>query len=657
MSGNIGEILEKCSVKIKPLDENAAQMFLNVFEGLVLKNEKLGLLKPLLAKYQAIINNIDYTAPNKCIVIFAADHGVAKQGTSAYPADTTWQMALNYLVPKGAAANAFANFAEADLLVIDVGINDERGIADMLNRKINFGTRDMTEGAAMTRAEAIKSIEVGIEVAVTCAKHGYKILLPGEMGIANTTSSAAMAAVLTGLAPEKTTGRGTNISDERLAKKIAVVKKAIEINKPNPADAIDVLAKVGGYEFGAMAGFIIGAAASQSLVILDGFNTSVAALIAAKINPLVKDYLVASQLANEPGHEAVLAELNLRPCLSLDLALSEGCGSSIVADMLDFGLNFWGSFSNLLEETDHSDTINTVRIRKMPADDPKITDKTFDFYLNTMPSPLKTPMEKCRERLDKLAKPLYSLGKLEEIAVEIAGIGDTDCPPFDMAQDILLFGREASFTDPILKRETSAISDYLTVDIDVACLNRELPPTAAFNFGREVSEDISFSTPIIALAVLNDEATASEHRDTLDDEAPISIGERLAAAILTEDDKLKYGAEEFLAHVPEELKNTVAAVTGAIIAGAHNSSLIIAADRFTSIVARYTAKLCPETRPYVLNLVPKILDPAGASGLFTAAIGLRITDASLHVLNDMKTFAETKVSIANDGLGAIRQKD
>ena len=210
-----------------------------------------GRLKAALLRYIRITGERHPAHPQTRVVISCADHGVAAESVSAYPPETTLNMMCNYLIARGGAANAAANYAGADLIVADLGVNTEStDIPGLRHHSIARGTMNMTKGPAMTRAQAIASIETGIALANECADAGDRCILPGEMGISNTTSSAAIVASFLGLIPEEVTGRGANISDERLAHKVEIVRRALEINLPDPHDGLDVLSKVGGFELG-----------------------------------------------------------------------------------------------------------------------------------------------------------------------------------------------------------------------------------------------------------------------------------------------------------------------------------------------------------------------------------------------------------------------
>ncbi|MCE5284962.1 MAG: nicotinate-nucleotide--dimethylbenzimidazole phosphoribosyltransferase [Pelosinus sp.] len=296
---------------------------------------RLGRLGEMVARYAGIRNSILPEVPHNLVVITSADHGVAKRGISAYPIETTLHMTANYLTSRGGTANAFANYCKADLIVVDMGVaGDLSHIPGLWHKKIAYGTNDFTKGPAMSRAQAVAAVETGIEIVRQKVKEGYNSFSLGEMGIGNTTSSAAIACVFTGLTPQLATGRGTGISDSRMQVKINVVREALLRNTPDSKDGLDVLSKVGGFELGALAGIIIGAAKENCAVMLDGLNTTAAALIAYAICPKTKEYLFASHLSGEPAHKAALQILGLTPCVYMGIRLGEAIGASVVVDML-----------------------------------------------------------------------------------------------------------------------------------------------------------------------------------------------------------------------------------------------------------------------------------------------------------------------------------
>lgn len=268
------------------------------------------------------------------VLVMAGDHGVTAEGVSAFPSEVTPQMVQNFLAG-GACINVLARSAGARVRVVDVGVAVPIAHPDLDVRKVRPGTANMATGPAMTRAEAEQAIAVGIQVAQDEIAHGARTLLLGEMGIGNTTPSAALVAVLGGRPVAQVVGRGTGLDDKGVQRKAAVIERAIAVNRPHPADPIDVLAKVGGLEIGALAGVMLGAAAAGHPVVLDGFITSAAALLAARIEPRVLPYLVASHQGSETGHAITLELLGLTPLLRLDLRLGEASGAALALPLID----------------------------------------------------------------------------------------------------------------------------------------------------------------------------------------------------------------------------------------------------------------------------------------------------------------------------------
>lgn len=300
----------------------------------------LGRLEQMVRQYAVITGRLQPDIPRACMVVASADHGVARQGISAYPVETTIHMTANYLISKGGSANAFANFCGADMVVVDMGVaGDMSHVPGLWHRKIAYGTQDFTEGPAMTREQAVQAIETGIDIVNDRVRQGYNCFSLGEMGIGNTTASATIVGAFTGLSPEQVTGRGTGISDSRLQVKIDIVRRALALNQPDAGDGIDVLSKVGGFEIGALAGVVLGCAANRCPVVIDGLNTTAAALIANALHPLSKEFMFASHLSGEPAHIIALGHLNLEACLDMGVRLGEAIGASVVVDMLTATVN------------------------------------------------------------------------------------------------------------------------------------------------------------------------------------------------------------------------------------------------------------------------------------------------------------------------------
>jgi nicotinate-nucleotide--dimethylbenzimidazole phosphoribosyltransferase len=267
---------------------------------------------------------------NKIIFTMAGDHGVAKEGVSAFPQEVTVQMVYNF-IQGGAGINVLAGHVGARVVVVDMGVAEKLKIRNekLKIKKINFGTKNMAIGPAMTKDEAVRSIEAGIEVFEEELPNGIDMVGTGDMGIGNTTASSAIASLFANRSAEDVTGRGTGINDETLKNKIEIIKRAIEINKPDPKDPIDVLSKVGGFEIGGLVGVILAGASRRIPVVIDGFISGAAALIAYHLEPKVKDYLIAAHCSVEKGHKVILDYMGLKPVLDLELRLGEGTGAAL----------------------------------------------------------------------------------------------------------------------------------------------------------------------------------------------------------------------------------------------------------------------------------------------------------------------------------------
>ena len=301
--------------------------------------EQYGRLVNVVAQYGAATNQEQLTVPKPCMIIASADHGVADMGVSAYPKETTVGMTQNYLIPKGAGANSLANYCGAQMEVIDMGIDaDMSWVPGLRSHKLGMGTKNFVEEPAMTREQAIEGIETGIRLVKEKIDEGFNVFLVGEMGISNTTASALMTAKFAGLTAEEATGRGTNISDERLKLKQRIVHDVLEKYKNIPKDdAIGILSSVGGFEFTCIVGVILGAAANNALVIIDGFNT----LVAKTLVPQAMDYVMASHLSAEKAAKSSLENLGLEAYVDLGLCLGEASGGSIQMGMLDLAVHMY----------------------------------------------------------------------------------------------------------------------------------------------------------------------------------------------------------------------------------------------------------------------------------------------------------------------------
>jgi nicotinate-nucleotide--dimethylbenzimidazole phosphoribosyltransferase len=316
-------------------DEASMQEARQRQERLTKPSGSLGVLEDLSVRLAGIAAQCPPPVPEPAIIaIFAGDHGVHAQGVSPWPQEVTAQMVANFL-NSGAVINAIAEGVGAEVRVVDVGVATPLPAAPgLLQHKVRPGTADMTVVQAMTYDEARQAIEVGIDVATDLVAAGYRCLITGDMGIANTTPSAALVSVFTGADPGAVTGRGTGIDDRTWAHKVDVVRRALELHHPDPADAVAVLAAVGGLEHAALAGFMLGAAAQRAPVLVDGVIACSAALAAQALAPSVTNYLVAGHLSTEPGARLALTILGLRPLLSLDMRLGEGSGAALALPIL-----------------------------------------------------------------------------------------------------------------------------------------------------------------------------------------------------------------------------------------------------------------------------------------------------------------------------------
>jgi nicotinate-nucleotide--dimethylbenzimidazole phosphoribosyltransferase len=314
---------------IQPLDDDAMRAALSRQDQLTKPHGALGRLEALSIQIAGITRNARPRFKQPTIITMAGDHGVARQGVSAYPSEVTPQMVLNFL-RGGAAINVLARHIGARVVVVDMGVASDLPVhPELANHKIAKGTRDLSSSPAMTRDEARRAVEAGIEVVMREIRRGAGIIGTGDMGIGNTTPSSAIVAVITHRAVAQVTGRGTGVDDAGLARKIATIERALEINRPDPNDALDVLSKVGGFEIGGLAGVMIGAATQRVPVVIDGFISGAAALIAYGLVPSVQPYLIAAHRSVEVGHRALLEYLRLEPLLDLDLRLGEGTGAAL----------------------------------------------------------------------------------------------------------------------------------------------------------------------------------------------------------------------------------------------------------------------------------------------------------------------------------------
>ncbi len=331
-------LLETTKERIFPQDSEARAKARERLDNLALPHWALGDLMDLGIELAGIYKTITPNIRKKAIVTMAGDHGVVAENVSKFPSEVTPQMVYNF-VRGGAGINALARQAGADVYVVDMGVaTDLGGLARegrIIDKKIGFGTNNIAVGPAMSDAMARKAVEAGIEVAEQLSGE-YDLFGTGDMGIGNTTPSTAIAAVCTGKDVAELAGRGTGLNDEQLQHKINVVRRCLEINKPDPANGLDILAKVGGFEIGGIAGLILGAAANRKPVLVDGFISTAGALIAYRIEPFVRDFLIFSHRSVEQGHKHMQEILGCRkPLLDLNFRLGEGTGAALAMNIVE----------------------------------------------------------------------------------------------------------------------------------------------------------------------------------------------------------------------------------------------------------------------------------------------------------------------------------
>jgi len=325
MTGLLSNIIEM----IKPLDEGAMAEAQARQNQLTKPQGSLGRLEELSIQLAGIQGKSVPQIRHKAIITMAGDHGVVAEKVGNWPQEVTAQMVYNFL-DGGAGINVLARQAGARIVVVDMGVATElEPNPQLLSRKIASGTQNISLGPAMTGEQAVTAIETGIEVVVAEVAKGLDIVGTGDMGIGNTTASSAICAIMTGKPVAEVTGRGTGITDEQLAHKIEVIKKALTVNRPDPSQPLDVLAKVGGFEIGGLVGVMLGAAAHHIAVVIDGFISGTAALIATALAPRLTDFLIAAHVSAEAGHKSLLRHLGLKPLLDLGMRLGEGTGAAL----------------------------------------------------------------------------------------------------------------------------------------------------------------------------------------------------------------------------------------------------------------------------------------------------------------------------------------
>jgi len=332
------DLIHETISAIEPVSEEWRAQARERIAQLTMPPRALGRLLDLAEQVVAIRRTLSPSLAHKVVIVMAADHGVAEEGVSAFPQDVTGQMVRNF-VAGGAGINVLARTVGARVVVVDMGVkadlSDLTEQGKILDRNIGPGTGNLARGPAMAREEAQQALRTGIGIGRQEHKRGLDLLGTGDMGIANTTPSSAIAAALTGSAPEDVVGRGTGIDDQTLEHKVSVVRRALEVNEPDPDDPVDVLAKVGGFEIGGIAGMVLATASLRVPVLVDGFISAAGALVAAKLSPTSCQYMIGSHNSAELGHQVVMRALGLHPLLDLGFRLGEGTGAALAMHLVE----------------------------------------------------------------------------------------------------------------------------------------------------------------------------------------------------------------------------------------------------------------------------------------------------------------------------------
>ena len=327
--------IEKIISQIQPLDPTAMAAARARQNELTKPPGSLGRLEELSIRVAGITGDPRPKLKHKVVLVMAGDHGVVAEGVSAYPQEVTPQMVANFL-HGGAAINVLSRHVGARVVVVDMGVAaDIPPHPDLRVRKVAYGTHNIAHRPAMSRDQALQCLENGAEVFQEQLALGLDILATGDMGIGNTTPSAAIAAAITEHPVEEIAGRGTGVDDSGLGRKIQAIQRALQANQPDPADGLDVLAKVGGFEIGGLAGAILAAAANRRPIVIDGFISTAAAMIAVSLAPVVRDYLIAAHTSMELGHHLMMKWLGVAPLLDLQMRLGEGTGAALAMSLVE----------------------------------------------------------------------------------------------------------------------------------------------------------------------------------------------------------------------------------------------------------------------------------------------------------------------------------
>ena len=331
------ELLNNTLQCIKPLNKEAMKKAWDRLDSLSKPIGSLGEIENIIAKMAGITGEIHNKINKKNVVIMCSDNGVVEEDVSNCPKNVT-AIVTNNFTKKITGVYVLSKFVGSEITVVDIGVDADFNNSKIINKKIAYGTMNMMKGPAMTREQTIKAIDVGIDTIDDLARKGYDLFGTGEMGVGNTATSAAILSVLSGLEVDVSVGKGSGITQEQFINKKRVIKKAIEVNKPDKNDVIDVLSKVGGFDIAGLCGCFLSAAKNRVPIVIDGFIASAAALCAYRLNPLVKEYIFASHLSAEPGAAFIMKEIGLKPMLNLNMRLGEGSGCPLAFNIIEAAL-------------------------------------------------------------------------------------------------------------------------------------------------------------------------------------------------------------------------------------------------------------------------------------------------------------------------------
>lgn len=353
-------LFEKIVNGIEPINEGVKKEASKRMDSLIKPIGSLGRLEDIAVQVSGITGKVKNRINKKCVVVMSADNGVWEEGVSSCPQELTIMQTINFI--KGVTGiGVLCKHAGSDIKVVDIGINSDIQCDGVVNRKIRKGTWNMSKGPAMTKEEAVRAIETGMEIVGQLVEEGYNLLGTGEMGIGNTTTSSAILMSFTGCSADHAVGKGAGLTEEAYRNKKDVIERAIRVNNPDRNNPVDVLSKVGGFDIAGLVGCFLAAAYYKIPIVIDGFISSAAALTAFKINPLIKQYLIPSHCSAEPGYKLIMDEIGLEPSLNLNMRLGEGTGCALVFNIIEAALDVMNNMATFEEVSMMDDHLIDIR--------------------------------------------------------------------------------------------------------------------------------------------------------------------------------------------------------------------------------------------------------------------------------------------------------